>query len=320
MSPGESYFVARALDRAIAEAATRQYGRLTRAQLRALGLGDTAISKRAAAGRLHRVHHGVYAVGHRALPARGAWMAATLACGPGAALSHASAAALWEIAPEDPLGVHVTVATAGGRRRAGLVIHRDPTLAREEVWTRHGIRVTTVARTLLDLAGTLPTRALERALDQAAVARRLDVRALDALIARHRGHHRAAKLRAVLDRHRPGTTFTRSQLEERFLALCDRHGLPRPAVNRIVAGLEVDFLFEAHGLLVETDGWRYHGTRAAFERDRRRDARLARAGYRTLRFSHRQLAEEPAAVAATVAAALGAIPAASRTAGTRSGR
>lgn len=308
------------MDHAVARVAAQQYGLLTRAQLRALGLGDTAISKRAAAGRLHRVHHGVYAVGHRALPARGAWMAGTLACGRGAALSHASAAALWEIAPEDPHAVHVTVPTAGGRRRPGLVIHRDPTLARDEVRTRHGIRITTVARTLLDLAAILPTRALERALDQAAIARRLDLKALDALLSRRAGHRRAAKLRAALEGHRPGTTLTRSELEERFLVLCREHALPRPGVNRTVAGLEVDFVFELQRVVVETDGWRYHGTRAAFERDRRRDATLARAGYRTLRFSHRQLAEEAAAVAATVAAALGANPAASRTAGTRSGR
>jgi predicted transcriptional regulator of viral defense system len=118
------------VDHVIATVAAQQYGVVSRAQLRAIGLSDTAIGKRASAGRLHRVHHGVYAVGHRALPAGGAWMAATLACGPGAVLSHTSAAALWEIAPEDPLALHVTVPTAGGRRRPGLVIHRDPSFER----------------------------------------------------------------------------------------------------------------------------------------------------------------------------------------------
>ena len=293
------------VDRAIAALASRQHGLVTRAQLRALGLGDSAVSHRAAVGRLHRVHRGVYAVGHRVLPSRGAWMAATLACGSGAVLSHTSAAALWEIRPTDGV-VHVTVPTAGGRRRPGLCIHRDPSLGPDEVSTRDRIGVTTVPRTLLDLAGMLPPRALQRALDQAVVIRRIDLSFVDAVVARQRVS-------------RPGTTLTRSDLEERFLAVCEAHDLPRPQVNRRVAGLEVDFLFSDARLVVETDGWRFHGTRAAFERDRNRDARLTRAGYRTLRFTHRQLEADARAVAATVAAAMRAT-AASRTAGRRSAR
>src|SRR3954470_16877965 len=126
MSPGEAQLVTTPADRAIAALAARQYGVVTRAQLRAIGLGDTAVSKRAAAGRLHRVHRGVYAVGHRVLPARGAWMAATLACGDGAVLSHTTAAALWELRATDGAVVDVTVPSAGARRRPGLRIHRDP--------------------------------------------------------------------------------------------------------------------------------------------------------------------------------------------------
>src|SRR5690349_8761871 len=128
MPPGEAQFVTTPVDRAIAAVADRQHGRITREQLRRLGLGDTAITKRAAAGRLHRVHHGVYAVGHRVRTQRGTWMAATLACGEGAVLSHTSAAALWDIRPGEG-AVHVTVPTAGGRRRPGLCVHRDPSLA-----------------------------------------------------------------------------------------------------------------------------------------------------------------------------------------------
>src|SRR4051812_41063635 len=321
MPPGEAQLVTTPVDRAIAALAARQYGLVTRAQLRALGLGDTAIGKRAAAGRLHRVHRGVYAVGHRVLPARGAWMAATLACGDGAVLSHAAAGALWELRPSDGVVVDVTVLAAGGRRRPGLRVHRDPALARDEVTRRHGIPVTTVARTLLDLAATLPPRALHRAIEEAAIARRLDLPVLDALVTRHAGHHRAAKLRAALDAPRPGATLPRSELEERSLALCATHGLPSPAVNRVVAGLEVDFVFAPLRLVVETDGWRFHGTRAAFERDRARDATLTRAGYRTLRLTHRQLVTEPSGVAATVAAALAAATrSASRIAGSRSAR
>jgi hypothetical protein len=316
MPPGEAEIVATPTDRAIAALAARQYGLVTRAQLREVGLGDSAIGKRVAAGRLHRVHRGVYAVGHRVLPARGAWMAATLACGTGAVLSHISAAAFWEIRSSDAVIVDVTVPTAGGRRRRGLSIHRDPRLEPGDVTTRHGIPVTTASRTLLDLAGTLPERRLQRAIDQAEIEGLLDIGALDALIARHAGHHRAAKLRAVLGDHRPGTTLTRSELEERFLALCATYDLPRPGVNRMVAGLQVDFVFEPLRIVCETDGWRYHGTRAAFERDRQRDATLTRAGYRTLRFTHRQIETDSRAVARTVAAALAAT-AASRTAGTR---
>ena len=290
------------IDRAIAALASRQHGLVTRTQLRAFGLRDSAITHRAAVGRLHRVHRGVYAVGHRVLPSRGAWMAATLACGSGAVLSHTSAAALWEIRPTEGV-VHVTVPTSGGRRRPGLCIHRDPSLGPDEVSTRDRVGVTTVPRTLLDLAGMLPPRALQRALDEAVVIRRVDVSLLDAVIARHAGRHGAARLAAALEAHRPGTTFTRSDLEERFLALCEAHDLPRPEVNRRVAGLEVDFLFPDARLVVETDGWRFHGTRAAFERDRNRDARLTRAGYRILRFTHRQLEADARTVAATVAAA-----------------
>src|SRR3954447_26592788 len=259
MPPGEAQLATTPTDRSIAALAARQYGLVTRAQLRTLGLSDTAVSKRAAAGRLHRVHRGVYAVGHRVLPARGAWMAATLEGGEGAVLSHTTAAARWELRATDG-AVHVTVPSSGGRRRPGLVIHRDPTIAADEITTRHGLPVTKVARTLLDLAAMLPARPLQRALDEAAVARRLDLSLLDALIARHAGHHRAAKLRAALDHHRPGNTPTRSELEERFLSLCATHGLPRPAVNTKIAGLEVDFLFAGARLVVETDGWRFHGT------------------------------------------------------------
>jgi hypothetical protein len=119
----------------------------------------------------------------------------------------------------------------------------------------------------------------------------------------HPGHRGAANLARALSEHYAGTTLTRSELEERFLALCAAHGLPAPAVNAHVGTLEVDFLFP-HERVVVTDGFRFHGHRAAFERDRRRDAGITRAGDRTLRFTHRQIANEPGAVAATVAAAL----------------
>ncbi|MEA2289197.1 MAG: hypothetical protein QOD55_1194 [Solirubrobacteraceae bacterium] len=292
----------------MAALAARQHGVVARGQLRALGLKGTAIAHRVRAGRLHRVHRGVYAVGHPVLGAHGRWMAAVLACGPTAALSHASAAALWEIRASAGSKIDVTVRTAGGRDRAGLRIHRTPSLSPDETTVLHGIPVTTPARTLLDLAATLPRRRLERALDQADVLRLLDGQSLDAVVRAHAGRAGTARLTTTLDRHHPGTTLTRSELEERMLALCRAGALPRPAVNAHVDGLEVDFLFPGHRLAVETDGWRYHRTRTAFERDRHRDATLARAGYRVLRFTHRQLDEEPRTVAETLAAAMAAGP------------
>jgi very-short-patch-repair endonuclease/predicted transcriptional regulator of viral defense system len=284
---------------AIARLAGGQYGVVSRAQLRGLALSDGAMTDRCRRGRLHRVHHGVYAVGHTVLGGHGRWLAAVLACGPGAVLSHASAAALWGLRPSAALTVDVTVARGGTRKRPGLRIHRTRSLDGQTT-VHEGIPVTTPARTILDLAATLRGRPLERVLDQAENTRLTHVAALDALARAHTGHHGASKLLAALHDHTPGTTLTKSELEERFLALCQNHGLPRPRVNHHVAGLEVDFVFSAHRLAVETDSWRFHRTRAAFERDRERDAILAVAGYRSLRFTHRQLQNEPATVAAAL--------------------
>jgi hypothetical protein len=229
-------------------------------------------------------------------------MAGVLAAGPAAVLSHAAAAALWELRRSAALIVDVTVPGSGSRKRPGLRIHRARNL---ETTTHEGIPVTTPARTILDLAATLQRRALERLLDQAETARLTDVPSLEALARGHTGHHGASRLLAILDTHEPGSTLTRSELEGLFLSLCHNAGLPRPAVNARVVGPQVDFVFPEHRLLVETDSWRWHRTREAFERDRQRDALHTRAGYRTLRFTHRQLSDEPEAVAQTLVAALG---------------
>ena len=290
-------------DRVVAQLAAGQYGVVSRAQLRGLGLSESAIARRVEAGRLHRVHAGVYAVGHPLLSVRGGWLAAVLACGLGAALSHASAAALWGIRRSDAVIVDVIVPRTGARSRPGLRIHRPRALPSEETTTRDRIDVTTPARTLLDLAPTLKERELHRALDEAEIRELTDYAVLSAMAAAHPGHRGSGKLARALGEHYAGTTLTRSELEERFLALCRTHGVPRPAVNVHVGMLEVDFLFRER-VVVETDGWRFHGHRAAFERDRRRDAELTRAGYRVLRFTHRQIVTDPPAVAATVAAAL----------------
>jgi very-short-patch-repair endonuclease len=287
---------ARLGDRAIAALALRQHGVVSRRQLRELGVDDNAVAYRVRTGRLHRLHRGVYAVGHAAVGVRGRWMAATLTCGPGAALSHASAGALWELRSSAAARTDVTVPNAAGRTDARLRVHRTSTLYAGEVTTRHGIPATTPARTILDLAAGLQRRPLERLLDQAENLRLADRPSLEALARAHPGHRGARELERVLQAHIAGSTITRSELEERFLELCREVGFPRPRVNVHVAGLEVDFLFEAADLIVETDGYRYHRTRDQFERDRQRDALLAQAGYRTLRFTHRQVTSEPATV------------------------
>ncbi len=179
-------------------------------------------------------------------------------------------------------------------------VHRATTLREDEITEHQAIRVTTPARTLLDLASSLPRRALERALDQAEIQELFDLTALHAAVDRHRRERGAAALGSALDGHRVGTTATKSELEERMLALCDRYGLPRPSVNAWIEGLEVDFLFAAEKLVVEADSYKYHRSRRAFERDRERDAILARAGYRTLRFTDRQMRRQARDVAHTI--------------------
>jgi very-short-patch-repair endonuclease len=291
-------------DALMSRLATAQHGVVERRQLLALGLSGTTISRRVEDGHLHRVHRGVYAVGHPLLSRNGRWLAAVLACGPQAALSHASAAALWEIRWSDASLIDVTVPGTGARRHAGLRVHRARRLAPDEVVTRQGIPVTSAARTILDLAAPLSGRPLERLLNQAELEQVTDRPALAAVAARHPGHRGSGPLRRLLADFTAGTTITRTKLEERMLALCRANHLPAPRVNHHVCGIEVDFVFADARLLVEADSWAYHRTRGDFERDRERDAIFARAGYRVLRFADRQIMDEPGTVAATIATVL----------------
>jgi hypothetical protein len=297
--------VAPAFDAALAALAARQHGVVATRQLVALGITQQAVSLRARAGRLHRLHRGVYAVGHTVLTVRGHWMAAVLACGDGAALSFATAAAHWDLRTGVPAVIDVSVPSAGGRRgRPGLRIHRAATLRDEEVTTaKHGIPATTPARTILDMAAVLSPTRLAVLLDRAERQELTDYAALDAIASGHPGHRGSAKLAGALATHYAGDDMTRSELEIAFLELCRSHGLPRPGVNGTVEGLEVDFLFPAARLTVETDSWRFHKTRRDFENDRARDALLAAAGYRTLRFTDRQIGRRPATVVAAIRAA-----------------
>lgn len=208
-------------------------------------------------------------------------MAAVLAAGPEAVLSHRAAGALWRLVPPETGPVDVTVPTSAGRRsRRALSIHRTSPFDARDI-TRHlNIPVTTPARTLVDLAALLPRRRLERAIDEAERLKLCDLASLQAALEANRGRPGTAALAAVLAVHRIGSTLTRSELEERFLGLCRRHTLPQPEVNVRLLDYVVDFLWRDANVVVEVDGHQGHGTRRAFQEDRTRDARLTAAGYR----------------------------------------
>jgi very-short-patch-repair endonuclease len=263
-------------DRAISAIAARRHGIVTRTQLLAAGILPSGITDRIKAGRLHRIHRGVYALGHAGLSAEGRWLAAVLACGDGAVLSHRSAAALWRMIASAPNLSDVTVPTGSGRRAQRRIrLHRSRTLLPSHTTLRMGIPVTRPARTLQDLRRIAPASEFAAALRQ------------------------AEYLRLPLeDRLEPD--HTRSQLETAFLRLCRRHRLPSPEVNVRVGPYLVDFLWRTQRLIVETDGYRAHGTRTAFERDRARDTDLLLSSYVIVRLTQRQITQRPAAVAASI--------------------
>lgn len=268
-------------DARIGKVAGRQHGVVTAAQLTEAGIGKDGVSWRMRSGRLHRLHRGVYAVGHRSLSWRGRWMAAVLAAGDGAVLSHSSAAALWQFLRPIPGPVHVALGAAVHRaRRPGLRIHRSRTLTPRDITRRHGIAVTTPARTIEDIRAEVEPYLFRRALRQAELA-----------------GHRVPHLGRV--------ERTRSDLELLFLALCDGHGLPRPLVNHRVHGHRVDFFWPEQRLAVETDSWGYHRGSVAFEDDHDRDLELRAHGITTRRYTGDQLEAAPDAVAADLRVALG---------------
>jgi very-short-patch-repair endonuclease len=263
-------------DRAIVALAGRQYGVVTTAQLAAAGIGRRAVARRMAAGWLVRLHHGVYQVGP--VSARyGREMAAVLAIGEGAALSHQSAATIWGFMRAPKGDVHVTVARRGRRSRPGIRVHQTLSL---NAAVHNGLPLTTPARTLKDLARTLTNDELDRANEQAHI------------------------LGLVIPDEDRFPEFTRSEGERRLKALCRAANLPMPRTNARVAGYEVDAYWPAQRLIVEIDGYRYHSSRQAFERDRRKDAALTAAGYRVVRITWRRLRYESYAVAAELAVLL----------------
>ena len=299
--------VARPDERGIASLAGRRHGVVTRGELRQLGFSDSAIDRRVAAGRLHRLHWGVYAVGHDVLTRRGRWLAAVLACGPGAALSHASAAALWEIRRGEPARVVVSVPTAGGRARTRKTVHRRTDLRPDEVTVRHGIPVTTAPRTALDLAATLQRAHLERLLDEIEIRELTDYPALRAIAAAHPGHRGTARLREALATHDAGSDVTRSGLEACFVQICDAHGLRgRGSTSRSRAAPSISFSRGACRRRDRQLAVPPHAPRLRGRPCPRRAPRPRR--YRTLRFTDHHLEVEPAVVAATIAGLLRLMP------------
>jgi putative AbiEi antitoxin of type IV toxin-antitoxin system/uncharacterized protein DUF559 len=270
----------------LADLAGRQWGVVSLAQLRALGIGARAVQLRASAGRLHRVYRGVYAVGHQALRVEGRRLAAVLACGPGAVLSHRSAASHWGLLHTDQTRIDVT-GPRGRQGVPGIRLHRSRSLDARDTTEHEGIPITTIARTLLDLAATARADQLERALAQAMYLRIYDQRAIDDVISRSNGH-RGTKVLAQATKQEP--KLTKGMWEARILRLVRGANLPEPRCNKPLHApdhgeCKPDFYWPAHNLIVETDGWEAHGTLAAFRSDRAKDAALTAAGYRVVRFT-----------------------------------
>jgi hypothetical protein len=267
-------------DMAVAEIAARQHGVVSTRQLLAAGLSRSAIERRVRAGRLHRLHQGVYAVGHRGISRSGAWIAALLAVGGDAVLSHQSAATLFELLSNVEPPVHVSVSGTGGKKvRSGIKVHRRASLPPGATTRHRGLPATTPARTLRDVRGFLTPARYRQAVRQAAVL----------------GLALGPEI---------GVDRTRSELEFHFLELCRHFGLPLPEVNVRVGAAVVDFLWRERRLIVETDGYRYHRGSVAFEEDRDRDLRLRSLGFEVIRLSYRQVAIDPAATADLLRAVL----------------
>jgi very-short-patch-repair endonuclease len=296
----DGFLRTRDLDGAISEVAGRQHGVVARGQLLALGLGEEAIEWRQRHGRLHRLYWGVYAVGHTVLAREGRWMAAVLASGPGAVLSHWSAASHWGI--RDHRAGLIDITSPSKTKSRGSIRRHSVQLPADEVKVERGIPVTTVPRTIFDLAAVSTPHVVESALRQAEFRRLYDPLSLHDLLDRYPGHRGVRAIRSALARSAETPGRTVSRLEDRFLPFLDRHDLPRPHLNAWleVGGrrFQVDCLWPASKQIVELDGWEGHGTRAAFREDRARDRKLRVAGYGVTRIPWSALDDEPEAIAA----------------------
>jgi len=293
-------------DARVAALAAEQHGVVSTHDLRACGLSGTAVTRRVRHGRLHRLHRGVYAVGHPATTRQARFMAAVLACGIRACLSHFAAAALWGFLRWEDRLPDVTV--AGCQRHIdGVRVHRSRALLQRDVLRHESIPVTSPARTLLDLAAVLPRRALRRAARQAQVDRRVSVRQLLEIADRCNGHPGAARLRAAVA---DGPAPTRSELEDILLDLLDAAGVQRPEINVMLhldgEAIVPDYLWRDRRLAIEADSATWHDHKLVREHDADKQAILEAHGYRVMRVSYRQTMARPQQTLARIRAALAA--------------
>jgi len=297
----------------LSELAAHQHGVVSRQQMRKLGWGDRAIDHAVAAGRLHRIFRNVYAVGHPRLTSHGRLMAAALACGQGAVVSHRSAASLLRLIDEGPVVIDVIAPPSRGRKIDGIRFHRVRPPRLDERGTVDGVPCTSPARTLVDLAGTVGSWTLGSAFERAGQRRVLDIAAIEASIdPRRRG---MKSLLGLIDKWRGAAPLIKtrgklkSPLEAKVLPLLAQRELPPPLFNapvQIAEGrIEVDFLWPDYRFVLEADSRDFHATHIAFERDRWRDRELLRAGYTALRVTSLQAEKEPEDIAATIAARIG---------------
>ena len=275
------------LESEIARLAKRKRGYVTRSQLLAIGLGRKAIDYRIKIGRLIPAYTGVYAVGHLPTLPQDRAFGALLACGPRAVLSHGSAASLWGVFRSWDMPFEVTVPSL--RRRRGIRIHRAA-LTRADFTVQLGLRVTSPARTLLDIAPRVRDKTLTRAVSNLRHARYLTLEQLADVLERYPRHPGAARLRPFVETPRGPT---RSDLEDRFAAFCDRFGLPTPEISAFVAGREVDAFFPIERVIVELDGYEFHSSKDSFRSDRDNDAEALAADLVTVRITEDRLEDAP---------------------------
>jgi predicted transcriptional regulator of viral defense system len=278
---------------------------ITLSQLEAVGVTVQATHERLVAGRLFRIHRTVYSLAPEVMTERGRFMAAVLACGPDAVLSHRSAAYLWGLVDSWQAPIDVTAPNRRGRSPEGVAAHRDGSLQPIDKTTLHGIPCASVARTLLDFAGVAPEWEVRKAVAQAEVLRLLDLGKLRALLKRSRRRRGVARLRLILDTIHPQTGRTRSELERRFLAICARQSVPEPEVNVWLSApdgrrYQADFLWRAEKRILEADSRRFHDTDSSFVADRKRQQQLELAGWGVSRCTWEEVEREPRRLALTV--------------------
>ena len=291
-------------DAVIDQIAAAQYGVITRRQLEGIGLCESTIDRRVAMGRLRPVFRAVYQVGP-ILARHGRELAGALACGPDAALSHRTAAVIWECIPPSTSSdvVDVTVPVGTRRRLPGICAHRSGNLAASDVMQHESLPITTPVRTLFDLAIVVPVGELERAIALAERSGLASAARILERVNRSPGHAGTSIIRRVLNAEM-APAFTRSEAEALMLELMRRGRLKKPQVNKRLCGYEVDFFWPEERLVVEVDGFAYHASKRLFARDRRRDAELTASGYRVLRITWDDLTKHPEATLVTLAQAL----------------